>query len=149
MSSRAFVCRRFPPQKACYEGSCYKTIDIEATPELPERWCKKEGGHVLEINTKEEQNFMEEFLNKAMLVSPDVFLWASDEDEEGKFVWRHGGTAVEYSNWATGEPNNSGRRGEDCIMLSKELGWQWKDVDCLFKRGSVVCEIPKESGITG
>ena len=134
LSNRAFVCRRYPLQKACYDSSCYKLIDFEAWHDLPERWCKEEGGYVVEINTKEEQNFVQEFLNKAKLILPDVFLGASDEDEEGKFVWKHGGTAVEYSNWATGEPNDGGKWGEDCSMLSKELGWQWKDVDCFFLR---------------
>ena len=103
----------------------------------------------MEINSKEEQTFVEEILNKATLVKPDVFLGASDEDEEGTFVWKHGGTPLEYSNWATDQPDDDVRWGSDCSMLSKELGWQWKDVDCLFTPGSVLCEIPKESGLTG
>ena len=98
MSSRAYVCRRYPLQKACYEGSCYEIFHLEGMDDLPEKWCKKLGGYVVEISTKEEQNFVEEFLNKATLVLPNVFLGASDEDEERKFVWKHGGTAVEYSN---------------------------------------------------
>ena len=149
ISSRAFVCRRFPLQKACYEGSCYKLMDYEGYEKRSKKLCEREGGYVVEINTKEEQNFVEEFLNKATLLLPDVFLGASDEDEEGKFVWLHGGTAVEYSKWATGEPDNDFKWGEDCTQLSEELGWQWKDVDCVFTRGSILCEIPKETGVTG
>ena len=93
----------------------------------------------MEINTKEEQNAVEEFLNKATLVPLNVFLGASDGDEEGKFVWKHGGTTVEYSNWASGEPNDATNWGEDCTQLAKETGWKWNDVECGYTHGSVLC----------
>ena len=94
---------------------------------------------MVEINTKEEQNAVEEFLNKATLVTLNLFLGASDGDEEGKSVWKHGFTTVEYSNWASREPNDATNWGEDCTQLAKEKGWKWNNVECGSTHGSVLC----------
>ena len=47
---------------------------------------------------------------------------------------------VSYLNWATGEPNNSGEDGENCVEM-KSNG-KWNDAYCLMKFG-YMCRTPK------
>ena len=104
---------------------------------------------VVEINTKEEQTFVEEFFSKP-LVPRDLFwdtenAWLGVTDKEGKFVWEHGGNAVDagYTRWWDGQQN-----GEACVALDAAKNWQWVTYLC-NSRNAVLCESPRESGITG
>lgn len=47
---------------------------------------------------------------------------------------------VSFINWATGEPNNYGEEGEDCVEMMPD--GKWNDHYCLTKRG-YICRIPK------
>jgi hypothetical protein len=40
----------------------------------------------------------------------------SDQKIEGKFVWSSTNEVSEYTNWRTGEPNDS-KSDEDCVHL--------------------------------
>ncbi|MEQ1565525.1 MAG: MopE-related protein [Myxococcota bacterium] len=63
----------------------------------------------------------------ALTVSANVW-WSGFNDRalEGDFVWSSG-EPVSYSNWAAGEPNNSGE--EDCAQLLWS-GYAWNDAAC-------------------
>ena len=53
----------------------------------------------------------------------------------GFFVWTNGET-VTYTNWASGEPNDSS--GEDCGQLFWS-GLKWNDIRC-DATGPYICE---------
>jgi large repetitive protein len=62
----------------------------------------------------------------------------NDISSEGTWVWDDG-TAVSYTNWHSGEPNNSGGN-EDCVQLNRFTDQSWNDEPC----GSAfrfVCEV--------
>jgi len=53
-----------------------------------------------------------------------VYIGLNDVAQEGTFVWRDG-TAPTYTNWASGQPDNSGN--EDYVELRSESGL-WNDI---------------------
>ena len=122
--------------------------------------CKEHGGYVVEIDTRKEQDLVQDFLDRAEVPArkyyPDsgnsVWFGASDEDSESNFYWTNSGTALgEFPGWADGEPNNrlsyySG--GEHCTVLDGNRDWQWNDVKCSGHR-AVLCERPEVSPIGG
>ena len=160
ISSRTFVCERDPQEVECFEGSCYELLsrqsyDIEDAREM----CEDRGGYVVEIGTQEEQNFVKNFLSKADVPksafsgNKNVWLGASDEDTEGDFYWKNGGSAVgKFPGWAGGEPNNAGPqdREEDCTALDGNNDWKWNDIMCAgVDDNAVLCERPEVSPISG
>jgi hypothetical protein len=50
----------------------------------------------------------------------------NDRSTEGDWVWSNGDD-VTYTNWASGEPNDSG--GEDCVQILWS-GYAWNDGAC-------------------
>jgi hypothetical protein len=66
---------------------------------------------------------------------PDTWLGASDEAQEGVWVWVTG-EPFTYTNWDFGEPNDAG--GEDCAVYA-EFG-TWNDVPCT-EYWPFVCEL--------
>ena len=61
----------------------------------------------------------------------DSFIGATDAVTEGTFLWDDG-TALTYTNYRAGEPNNgSGQYEEDCLVLAgKKSVDMWDDRPC-------------------
>ncbi|XP_019062202.1 mannose-binding protein C isoform X5 [Fukomys damarensis] len=55
-----------------------------------------------------------------------AFLGITDEKNEGQFV-DMAGSALTYTNWNLGEPNNANAE-EDCVILLSD--GKWNDVSC-------------------
>ena len=70
------------------------------------------------------------------------FFWIGFNDiaNEGAFVW-FDGTKSSYTNWRSGEPNNSQytSTGEDCTSKIKASG-VWNDVPCHWKLNGFACK---------
>ncbi|XP_052496799.1 collectin-43-like [Budorcas taxicolor] len=67
----------------------------------------------------------------------NAYLSMNDISTEGRFTYPTGETLV-YSNWATGEPNNSNDgQPENCVEISPE--GKWNDIPCSEQR-LVICE---------
>ena len=73
---------------------------------------------------------------------PTTWIGLNDIVSEGDWVWLDGLT-VDYRNWDTGEPNDSGSSGEDCGVIMVESGRFsfWDDRPCDNNR-AYVCEGP-------
>jgi len=60
----------------------------------------------------------------------------SDLQEEGYWVWASEKNVAEYTNWRSGEPNNTGK-DENCVSIySNHL---WNDYAC-SKLFHYICE---------
>jgi hypothetical protein len=66
----------------------------------------------------------------------EFWIGINDRNVEGTFVWQSG-RPVTYTNWASGEPNNSG--GEDCTEYYTSNGL-WNDEGCTDQDIAFVCE---------
>ena len=50
------------------------------------------------------------------------------------------GSAVDYTNWADGEPNNY-KGNEDCVVYYTDRN-QWNDMSC-YSTQNYICSIPR------
>lgn len=95
--------------------------------------CKSIGAHLPEVTSSRE----EEFLNQLGL--GDLWLGASDIDQEGTWIWESSKQllgAGSYSNWWSDQPDNF-KDNENCLQLF--LG-AWNDYPC-NSYNRYVCEM--------
>lgn len=96
-----------------YNGKIYKFYKSALPYATAERFCKETGGGLVKIGTKEENDAIAQKIKE---IKGSFYIGASDEKKEGTFVWRDG-TALTYSNWSSGEPNNSEGAGAETTRL--------------------------------
>jgi hypothetical protein len=98
--------------------------------------CGKRGGDLLVIDDVDENKAV---AGHGAAVAGTVGSWycgLNDIAVEGSFVWLNG-LPVGYTNWAPGEPSNTG--DEDCAVLYD--GGDWNDQKCT-NAAPYVCELP-------
>ena len=104
--------------------------------------CKKEGGHLASIHSKEENDFVSELASTS--VSPWFWIGANDLMDEGQIVWSDH-SVFNYSTWQIGEPNKGAGEIEDCVQISHtKFKGHWKDIKCL-STSYFVCKIDHPS----
>ncbi len=91
--------------------------------------CVARGGGLVQIEDEAELAFL---VNAGV---SGTWLGLTDQSSEGTWLWADG-SAVPYTNWAEGEPNDSGGV-EDCADLRGD--GTWNDLDCNATR-AFVCE---------
>lgn len=108
------------------------------------------GWHLATITSSAEQTFVSSLLSTTLPNRSHYWLGANDTAAEGSFAWVTGET-FSYTNWAGGEPNNSG--DEDFLALDLRSGtWFWNDApDNLgaiygFARGYVMERSARDPG---
>lgn len=83
----------------------YQRVDMEIAWSEAKIYCENEGGHLATLTSENENNFVFDRLIRS--TSHFYWLGASDEDNEGVWQWITGEN-WDYTNWCSGEPNNSG-----------------------------------------
>merc|ERR1712018_299635 len=103
--------------------SCYRVSTEPKTWYEARLFCTEEGGYLAEIQSQEESDITNE------LFRDDWRFWIglTDYDEDGKWVWEESDTAIEYSNWLEGQPDNVG--DDHCVLICNEE-FQWCNEDC-------------------
>ncbi len=98
--------------------------------------CATEGGYLVEINTEDEQSFLQGLRDRW-----DIFwIGLSDRHTEGNWRKWNSGAPVMYSNWRSGEPNNNAHHpGEPENCGEMNYRGKWNDEQCNKKRW-FVCE---------
>ena len=102
-------------------GHWYRRTGIVASWDAAEAMAQTWGGHLATIRSAAEDQWL------MGLYSPDNYwIGFNDAAVEGSWVWSSGETPS-YTNWAPGEPNNTG--GEDyCEVDPVNFGGSWNDV---------------------
>lgn len=109
--------------------------------------CEQKGGHLVTVNSKEEQDFVMQLAVHAD--NNRIWLGATDLFSEGKWLWQTG-ERMNYTNWADSEPNND-RNAEHFMMLYCDSG-KWNDAEDSYHYWdtsySFICEYENEVDIT-
>nr|XP_022341256.1 brevican core protein-like [Crassostrea virginica] len=126
------------PNVKTYNGHCYEFQLFQIVNwNRAEHDCNRKGGHVVEINSRGEQEFILSTLSFLRFAGDGVWIGLNDVKQEGRYLWTTGDT-LSYSNWGPGQPSNSygkrrfilGHVEEDCVvMLYRDWG-HWNDVTC-------------------
>jgi hypothetical protein len=129
----------------------------ERTWTASQTFCQTRGFDLVFIESSEENAYLVDWIQRTGLEEP-VWMGANDRDptlgltNEGTWVWGSTNNAVQFwdgdqdgepvmnrfSDWADGEPNNSGN--EDCGLLAPEFEFQWDDRACSDALPNFVCE---------
>ncbi|XP_004455316.1 C-type lectin domain family 4 member E isoform X2 [Dasypus novemcinctus] len=122
-----------------FQSSCYFFSINTLTWTLSLKNCSDMGGHLVVINTQEEQEFL--FHQKPR--KREFYIGLTDQMTEGKWQWVDGTPFDEsLSFWDEGEPNNLATV-EDCTTIrdSSNPKQNWNDVFCSLNYFRI-CEIP-------
>ncbi|KAG2466118.1 MRC1 protein, partial [Polypterus senegalus] len=167
--SAGYICKKYlgnhhtpPPPTQPWPGNCPKDWllfgnkcflfkgkhegkdEFHANWSYAQEWCEQHEANLAVIQNQYENDFVASYLEDIRF---PVWIGMSDILHEGKFAWRDG-SQVTYTNWNTGEPNNSGDSGEHCVMMFhsiRETG-RWNDGGCESALG-FVCYKKKSSDI--
>ena len=107
-------------------GSCFVFFQAPTLYADARAACAAIGAHVATVTSATTNTLVTQLAQAA----DSVFLGATDVVTENAFVWQDG-SAVTYTNWRTGEPNNgAGTYEEDCVVLQPMLAGVWDDRPC-------------------
>ncbi|GFO16313.1 Cd209 antigen [Plakobranchus ocellatus] len=99
------------------------------------RLCGNFGAHLVELDSLEEQDFLQKLVIQSNNTNKYVFVGVTDLMHEGTFIHFFSGKPMPTLRWKKGNPDNW--QEQDCV----EINWYGlNDVRCLL-RGSFICEI--------
>ncbi|XP_051247511.1 C-type lectin domain family 4 member E-like isoform X8 [Dicentrarchus labrax] len=116
--------------------------------------CRQKGGDLVQIDSREEQTFLELKLREKMKFSEDKFwIGLTDSEKEGTWLWvDRSPLNKRLTFWSGKEPDNRAMYnpdGEDCVRMGKKAGAPdlkcWFDQSCKYTYRSI-CEKPAETG---
>ena len=88
--------------------------------------CASYGYHLLDVQNAAENSWADSTADTYS--TGKWWIGLNDRASEGTWAW-DGGAAVTYTNWHSGEPNNSGN--EDCVQFNRFHPSQtWNDEGC-------------------
>ena len=115
----------------------YRFLDEPLLWEQAQFKCKRMGWQLVEINSKEENDFvLMEVEKRGESLTHWIGLRNKNErsKESAKWAW-DSGVQLTFSNWRTGQPDNSGGK-ENCADMRDGL---WNDAACVTKHPAI-CE---------
>ncbi|MEL6816068.1 MAG: DUF4347 domain-containing protein, partial [Cyanobacteria bacterium J06598_3] len=104
-----------------YRGNQYVVTSTAKTWAEAQAEAESLGGNLVTINAAAEENWLKQNFGE----TENFWLGFNDIATEGRFEWVSG-EAVTYTNWAPGEPNNSGN--QDSAQMNFGLANQWDDL---------------------
>ncbi|SFC99390.1 Alpha-tubulin suppressor, partial [Flexibacter flexilis DSM 6793] len=111
--------------------------------------CQNASGNLVIINDAAENSYVSSLMSSGNY----LLIGLNDEVSEGSWKWVDGTSLGSYTNWNSGEPNNSpsacspGGTGEDFVQLATSTG-KWNDTPddwtvCGFTNPYAVLELPQ------
>jgi hypothetical protein len=117
-----------PSGTYAWNGHKYMAYRNELTWLEANRACKEMGGHLVIIETAEEQNELMKMLRLNGLAKASFWIGATDEAREGTWKWVDGSDAT-FTNWAPRQPDNGGKkRNQHYVELIAGNDGRWNDL---------------------
>lgn len=106
--------------------------------------CEKINGYVVKVDSQEEDDFLfgrrDYYFNITGITG--YMLGATDIEIEGRWLWISDGSPAIYTQWASGQPDNSTgvlESGEDCVGMMVGSN-TWNDIHCTHE-AAYICEV--------
>ncbi|KAL3837088.1 hypothetical protein ACJMK2_022470 [Sinanodonta woodiana] len=117
-------------------GHSYQIVDTNTTWATASRICKENDGHLIFIETAEEQQVIADQMQKRNFFADALWIGSSKVHAEEGPRWNNGENFT-YVNWAKGEPSNP--PGEENCAEMYTKNFKWNDQSCKSRRG-YICE---------
>lgn len=103
-------------------------------------FAQTHGANLVSIQSMEENQCVLSALNNIGQTGT-IWIGFNDEAVEGQFVW-YDQSPVGFTNWAPGEPNNSGGN-EDCVQIypGGASPGTWNDLSCTSANSKSIIEV--------
>ncbi|XP_046347653.2 perlucin-like [Haliotis rufescens] len=121
-----------------HKKSCYWFSKIMANFAEARSYCQYFGSHLAKVTSKDEDDFVRCYAYSRGRAA-NYWLGATDLNVEGTWLWE-GQQAMDYSNWSTGQPDNSAGI-EHCLDIKQRYeSYLWNDENC-NKTANFICEM--------
>ncbi|GFH48227.1 galactose-specific lectin nattectin-like [Chaetoceros tenuissimus] len=101
------------------------------------------GANLVSIHCSEQNQRLTQFLNS----DERVWLGGSDSATEGNWLFTDGSSVSSYTNWGSGQPNNS-YGSENCMELNYPSFGLWNDAPCTLIRKAIYYSPTPITGMT-
>ncbi|XP_055369002.1 CD209 antigen-like protein C [Betta splendens] len=148
------LCPTCEPGWDQHGGSCYYFSSYKLTWDQSRSVCKVQGADLVQINSKEEQRFLDDKVGgKGSLIFDWFWIGLTDSKEAGRWLWVDDSPLnTSLSFWYKNEPNNwteENPAGEHCASMGAQGGAtdlkSWFDRSCDFPQRSI-CEKAAKTG---
>ncbi|XP_072039324.1 uncharacterized protein [Amphiura filiformis] len=119
-----------------FKRSCYKVNNTELPRADAATACEGSGGHLAEITSLQEQEFIVSIL-KASGGGSAWFGLLKDQNSEGEFIWSDGSPLI-HETWHDIDTYTM-YYDDNCMQLREDSDYGWRDVSCNYKY-KFVCE---------
>lgn len=129
-----FCFSHVPTRWLLFNGSCFKEFKTRLNFTDAKQACDKMNSSLASIHSAQEHDFI--YRHVLSKDSSPTFIGFDDIANEGTFEWSDG-SAVTYTNWAGGNPDNFGQ-GQDCSVIATHWNGLWDDIAC-FNLRQFIC----------
>ncbi|XP_046558299.1 echinoidin-like [Haliotis rubra] len=134
-----------PNYWTAYGSSCYVLIKNPSTWAGADDICKDFDAFLVEVDTKDENEFLKSFLKNKSLTVKAVWLGGNDLLSEDHWMWVHSKEPVTFTAWGPSQPDNAANE-ENCLELYIENSYKWNDNSCSVRQ-YFICEQPEPSDV--
>ncbi|XP_053379574.1 uncharacterized protein DDB_G0271670-like isoform X3 [Mercenaria mercenaria] len=110
-----------------FGNKCYESVQTKMSWAKAETTCQGKRGHLADISSQQEQDFLYHFLES--IKSHTVWLGLHDRNEEERFEWTSGNPVV-YTNWKNDRKDAFYHNKHDCVYMT--VNGTWDDINCGF-----------------
>lgn len=124
-------------------NSCYLFVEEKKTWNGAQQYCMGKRGHLVAIETWEENNYLKNQINGLNTGSQAWWTGGSNGGVPGQWMWKIPNgvdEAVKYHDWESRQPDNAGRK--ETVIELRSTGHRWNDRANTVK-SFFICEYDK------
>ncbi|XP_061597871.1 ladderlectin-like [Cololabis saira] len=111
-----------------FNNRCFKYVATPMTWANAEDHCLSQGANLVSIHSQDEENFVKLLIRNFDPSEKPTWIGLTDAQQDGAWFWSDG-SKLSFSNWNSGEPNNSGGN-EECVHTNWGTPKNWNDINC-------------------